>query len=305
MVMDNEKLRAAPAWEVAENRDGPLFKFRGFDATKDLNPDYQGYAASLLRDGLIYCASPFEMNDPWEARPAFSAPSQAFDHPECQAFVEVLLDGRPESEKPRGRELLRRVGFEAACNEMQDTHRENQKYFGIYSMATDCGHPLQWGYYADGHRGFCWVIDNKISPFARAAKVDYADERPAIEWVRWKQLDLVKLSLLTKSRHWHHEGEYRILVPENDRPDVYQVIPHNGTGAKGMGKYLRVPHEAIAGVIFGHDMPRSQAGAIVRLARQFGRTLEYRCALLHRRSFEMATRLLRPEEVEHIAGLSL
>jgi hypothetical protein len=301
MVMNVEKLRAAPAWKFAEERDGPLFKFRGFDATKDLNPDYQGYAASMLRDGLIYCASPFEMNDPWEGRPAFSAPSHPFEHPESQAFVEVLLEGRPESEKPRGRELIRKFGFDVACNEMQDGHRENQRRFGIYSMATDSTHPLQWGYYANGHRGFCWVINNKIAPFARAAKVDYAEEHPAIEWVRWKELDLVRLSLLTKAKHWLHEGEYRILVPEREAPDRFQVVPHNGNGPKGAGKYIRVPPEAIVGVIFGHDMMHSEMGEIVRLAREYGRNLQYGHAMIHRRKYEMATRELSATEIEKLA----
>jgi hypothetical protein len=292
----------AVGWEFAEQHEGPLFKFRGFDIEKDINPDYQGYAASLLRDGLIYCASSFEMNDPWEGRPAFSVPPYPFEHPKTQAFVEALLDGQPDQDKPRWRALLKKTGLERHCNEMQDMHRDGHKTFGVYSMSANCVHPLQWGYYANGHRGFCWMFSNKVAPFSRAARVSYESDHPEVDWARWKELNLVRLSFLIKARHWSHEDEYRILLPQRDSPEHFSVVPHNGRGPKGLGRYLKVPVDAVHGVIFGQAMRHSEAGAIVRTAREYGRNLEFRCALLHRRKFEMATRLLSPKEVERLSA---
>jgi hypothetical protein len=291
--------------EFAEQLDRPLFKFRGFDREKDLNADYQGYAASLLRDGLIYCASPFEMNDPWEGRPAFTVPNHPFDHPACQAFVDALLEGHAESERKGYRELLEKTGLEFWANKMQDHHREMHRGFGIFSMSTDCTHPLQWGYYGSGHRGFCWILDHKVAPFARAVRVDYADEHPHIDFPNWKKGTLVKAAFQTKARHWQHEGEYRILLPQTKAPAHFTEVEHNGVGKKGLGRYLKVPTNAIIGIIFGNHMPHAEAGTLIRLAREFGRKLEFGNAVLHRRKFEMAVKELDRSQVEGLSKIGL
>jgi hypothetical protein len=287
---------ATEPWERAENLEGPVYKFRSFDAARDSNPDYQGGAASLLRDNLIYCASPWDMNDLWEGRPSFRVPTGLPDSPEVRAFAKVFGDSLPESDRAGGERWLREHGIEAACRLMQDSHYRDNKDVGIYSVSASVELPLQWSYYANGHRGYAWVFDNKSRPFSVAAKVYYEKECPTINWATWRRDNVLKASFLTKADHWLHEQEYRVILPRTSAPHLFDVVPYAGPGTAPMGRYLRIPPGALLGVVFGVGAPRSIAGSIVKMAREYGRSLQfYKCGI-HRDKFEVVAVDISPTE---------
>jgi hypothetical protein len=275
--------------QLAVHLSGPVYKFRSYDNARDTDPQCQGSAASLLRDNLIYCASPWDMNDPWEGRPAFAVPEGPPDDPNVRAFVKAFIDTLPEPDRPGGEKWLLDNGIENACRLMQDAHHRENKGIGLYSVSASVEHPLQWSYYANGHRGFCWVFENKCPPFAAAAKVRYEPECPTINWAAWRQDNtLLQASLLTKGAHWVHEQEYRVLVPRTSAPDLFDVVPYTGGPPAPLGRYLRIPAHALLGVVLGGGISLPVAGSIARMSRDYGRNLHFYKAGIHRKKYEMA-----------------
>lgn len=286
--------------DTAGNRDQPLYKFRTFDPVRDLDPECQGHAASLLRDGLIYCASPHDLNDPWEGRPAFSMPDPVGDPTGFAAFLEAFVDTLPEDKKAGAEAWIRADGSEQASRSLQREHWQNNRGIGVFSVAGNAIAPLLWSYYSAGHRGFCWILDNTRPPFAAAAKVEYQPDYPIIDWANWKTSDTVKASLLTKGSHWEHEDEYRILLPRTHAPEVFTIVPHNGRGPAPLGRYLKIDPSLVKGIIFGAGMRREECAALIQLAGKFGRTLDFHVASIGLRKYEV---VIRPLEERHRAML--
>jgi hypothetical protein len=267
----------------AENLDGPLFKFRSFDSERDPYAERQGGMASLLRDNLIYCPSPWELNDPWEGRPWFTPPD---NHADSRRFMDACHELRKELE-PDSSQWSDYSGIEGGCRLMQDLHHRKNKGLGIYSVCASITHPLQWSYYANGHRGYAWAFDNKLLPFASAEEVSYQSGFPEVISARWE--NSIRDSLLTKADHWKHEEEYRIILPEEPLSGAFDVVPYQGPPEQApLGRYLRLPPKALLGVVFGANISHKHAGTILRLVREFGRDIEVRKCGTHRSKYEVA-----------------
>jgi hypothetical protein len=70
-----------------------------------------------------------------------------------------------------------------------------------------------WAYYASGHRGFCLRFRTlKGTIFHETEKVEYSVEYP-IPPLTADSDEQVKAFLLTKSKCWKHEKEWRSLAP--------------------------------------------------------------------------------------------
>jgi hypothetical protein len=107
-----------------------LYKFRRFDDVRDINPECQGYAASVLRDSLIYGASPWDMNDPWEARPAFLVPDCDIKSEHAMPYINSLRKIRLPEWQAAAEDWLREVGWGSATRRMQaELHRSNSLAF--------------------------------------------------------------------------------------------------------------------------------------------------------------------------------
>ena len=273
-----------------------LYKFRRFDEVRDIDPDCQGYAASLLRDLLIYCASPWDLNDPWEARPAFLVPNYDIDSEHAKPYINSLRRIQRPDQETAAEKWIREVGWEAATRRMQvELHRSNSK-FGIFSLAGNPIHELLWSYYGDGQRGYCWIVNREVEPFGSAAKVIYQSDRPELDWSRWDELNHLKLSFLMKSDKWTHEDEYRVVLPPN-APAHLTVVPHNGNGPPLLGRYLKIPTDALIGVIFGGAMDPARRGHIIRLARKYGRDIGFFETGIHGRKYEIIIREVSAQEI--------
>jgi hypothetical protein len=237
----------------ARQRERPLFKFRGALTRDDFNPGFQGRAASLLRDSIVYCASPLDLNDPWEARPAFFVPDVDSISDEAQRWISAFGSIQKLNERAAAENWLKDVGFPEAARRMQDEFWNGSRKAGIFSAAGNPTHALLWSYYAAGHRGFCWIFDHTVEPFASALRITYQETYPEFNWSRWNDEDHLRLCFLTKAKHWCHEDEYRIVLPEVPESHL-TVVTHNGKGPVPMGRYLQVPRHALRGVIFGIGM---------------------------------------------------
>jgi Protein of unknown function (DUF2971) len=127
---------------------------------------------------------------------------------------------------------------------LNDVERMNKIYedfikdIGIYCLSAINNDILMWSHYSDGHRGICLEFDTtqNVILFDIAFKVYYNDEYNCVDINNiGSNSDEYKKCLLTKSKHWEYEKEWRILKPEE---------------LGGPGEYNFV-HELLTGVILG------------------------------------------------------
>ncbi len=105
---------------------------------------------------------------------------------------------------------------------------------GVYCLSTINDDILMWSHYSEGHRGLCLEFDTTkdYNLFDQALKGSYDDRYPSIDILNIRYPDEYRKALLTKSKHWEYEQEWRILKPG------------------GPGKHF-FPAELLTGVIFG------------------------------------------------------
>jgi hypothetical protein len=90
---------------------------------------------------------------------------------------------------------------------------------------------LMWAHYADKHKGLCFEFDGSANRdfFGYAQPVEYGDFTPVPLGDATKSMERV---ILTKSKHWTYEQEYRIFEPEK------------------AGQKVEYPVELLTGIIF-------------------------------------------------------
>jgi len=93
------------------------------------------------------------------------------------------------------------------------------EYMGLVCFSGNWNNPVQWGHYADRHRGLC--LGFEVS--AQAHKVTYVSERlparPSAMKSEGPEAEAhVTEILTTKFEHWNYEDEYR-LFPQLGKRD--------------------------------------------------------------------------------------
>jgi hypothetical protein len=89
----------------------------------------------------------------------------------------------------------------------------NSKSFGLVCLSRSWKHPLLWGHYGQRDLGICLGFD---IPGAEVEKgtVNYICEKNCLTPHNWDD------RFFTKSEHWSHEEEVRLLVLLNRRCDA-------------------------------------------------------------------------------------
>lgn len=88
-------------------------------------------------------------------------------------------------------------------------------------------HPLMWAHYADSHRGFCAEykigskfvhIDKEKCNFTRLGKVQYEDELPEIDKLKYNE------AIFSKKKIWSYENEIRLVDLDFSCSSDYKTI---------------------------------------------------------------------------------
>jgi hypothetical protein len=100
--------------------------------------------------------------------------------------------------------------------------RALSEYMGLLCFSANWRNPVQWGHYAESHRGVC--LGFEISPAAGLVKVRYVKKRiaPKLRVMRKMGPSAVEhmLDLLaTKFEHWRYEQEHRLFVQLADKDE--------------------------------------------------------------------------------------
>jgi hypothetical protein len=244
---------------AAEQRIRSLYHYQGFDDPARL--------ARILADDTVYCSNPKDFNDPWDCRPCFS--KTTLDDPAqyervVQWFVRI---GRkrnpsiPDAEHSRREHVLRteRARLEWMIDQM--TAEMEQAMFvqyRVYCLSTHADAPLMWSHYARSHQGVCLQFSVQNALFCGSLPVQYLDHYPEFDLTDDSE-DGALRALLTKSKDWSYEDEFRLVVaaPGYTSPGMLPT----------KGNFVTLPPGALKSVIMGCLMPeqdREIVGSLVR-----------------------------------------
>lgn len=204
-----------------------LYKYRTFDT--------KGYGVKMAVNGDVYFASGKEFNDPFECY--FIPKSKLIDYDGER--LDEYLRTKALFHFPNASELEIKQFIQAGKEQRQklingdptamDSVMEVQyKNFGIFALSKDAYSIPMWAYYSDSIKGFCvgFHVDKignhqhiltKQKQALILQKVNYQDDilqynidvNP--DGITDEELEETEALYFTKSKHWQHESEYRLI----------------------------------------------------------------------------------------------
>lgn len=209
----------------------------------------------LRRNSLYFCASHM-FNDPFDCR-ARKEFEFANDDELIERFTPLEANHSDISvDQARARltqivasPMAKQAYLEEKSNLFQKLAMQG---FGICCFSEVPDDILMWSHYSAGHKGFCLKfrrVENGFLHYTRPVTYPQDDEFPFIDY--WltnpkDQINEFKKVVLTKSRHWSYEKEWRALDRLERINEYYE------------GHELIYPQEDLVGIIFGLRMSDSQ-----------------------------------------------
>lgn len=208
----------------------------------------------MLANNELYCAASNTFNDPFDcsARREF----------EFKDKNELITKMAPLEVSHQGITMTEAMSYLEGIAASESTIKDYitkksaliqelmfQQIFGICSFSQIPNDILMWSHYSDGHKGFCIEYnrnDENILKWAR--QVIYPEDDEFLYFDYWtvepkEQIEEFKKIVLTKSRHWSYEKEWRIVDKPSHVDNCYR------------GHTITYPDNMLSGIIFGARMP--------------------------------------------------
>jgi hypothetical protein len=228
-----------------------LYKYRAFSAR----------ALRMLANNELYFAASNAFNDPFDCRAR-----KGFKFKDTNELMLKMAPLEVTHQKITMAEAVTYLKVVTAKPEAIEEYKRRKsdlfqllvlQSFGICSFSEISHDILMWSHYSDGHKGFCVEFnrtDENILGSARPVDYPTDDEFPFIDY--WKVKPEEKIEefskiVLTKSKHWCYEKEWRIL----DRP--------NHVDATYSGHTSSYPDSMLSGIIFGARMSREDRRTVI------------------------------------------
>ena len=228
-----------------------LYKYRPFSAR----------ALRMLANNELYFAASNAFNDPFDCRAR-----KDFEFNDNNDLISKMA---PLEATHQGIAVSEAVAYLKEVTATQDAIQDYKKRkselfqllvlqsFGICSFSEIPNDILMWSHYSDGHKGFCAEFirtDENMLKWARSVDYPTNDEFPCIDYWKTKpeeQIEEFTKIILTKSKHWCYEKEWRIL----DRPSEIDATYSGHTST--------YPDSMLSGIIFGARMPQKDRKTII------------------------------------------
>jgi hypothetical protein len=246
----------------------------------------------FVRRGIrLKVTPPILFNDPFESCVSITA-----SHAETFRDLYVRKTGRTDFytsplvvEQENLRAHLSHVVLEKISDE-----------YGLVCASIIPENILMWSHYAACHRGFVIAID----PFGRMAKrqglhfkrVRYARKRPNVSITRVGRImndpleaneSLFRRCILTKSRIWAYEHEFRAIIPLSSTSHE-PLDPATPKGPKG--HFIWLNEDSINSVIAGWRMKDEDGEKIARYIGKWWPSVSYHRAIPHNDAFSLIIR---------------
>lgn len=196
-----------------------LFRFRS------LSGDARQYVKKSIIDSELFFAAPEDLNDPYDCQIALDMSGTDLEwrtylkNSLKQAAVRVGRRSRFMDRHKIASQLVvekRHVGIDGS------EFRKVTNSFGIVCFSGLLDNQLMWSHYADNHRGIClmYMPDRDVTGLLGAHhEVRYSKEYPKVRMVDFQKIgpSIVESLLLTKSKDWQYEFEFRLVKPYGAR----------------------------------------------------------------------------------------
>jgi hypothetical protein len=217
------------------------------------------------------------LNDPFENMPAEQGQQEGMSADEMKALRCSIEDWGPYSADLIGKSLARRFATENDVPELEEVGKRK----GALCLSETHDNLLMWAHYASDHRGFVIEIDSKhffdLADDPNNAwkitldRVKYREMRPAWQsgnWWDYLHGTLHKM-VTTKSTHWSHEQEWRVMRPLDAADSVLDTIDGGvdvlkRDSANNPYHLFKLPHSSLVKVIIGARATRKSMSQIKR-----------------------------------------
>jgi Protein of unknown function (DUF2971) len=211
----------------------PLYRYQTFPEEDDQK---KGWVKQIFVEHKLFLPSRNLFNDPFDCVvPSLLETPGTVIKRYLEEFVDRHFSKAPDAEKiEKLSELMSVSALEGIRRDLQD----DVDKAGVLSFSKIRDDILMWSHYADKHKGLCLEFDGSANCifFGEAQPVEYTDYTPLpLNENPDRQMTRI---ILTKSKHWAYEQEYRIVRPD----EAHRLVEY--------------PPELFTGVIFGCRMPR-------------------------------------------------
>ena len=242
---------------------------------------YQGKSVGFLKDVLtnnrVYFSNPNNFNDPWDCNPYFDVDvDDAIERRKWGERLEGTYQDLPIQLRQqleaqwKGNWYDNKPLLKQSVEKLTATVRElTVERWRIYCLTPHPNSILLWAHYAEKHQGICLEFDARIEQIGRAHRVVYNDMLPIIGPDNFADpKGLVDAVLLTKSREWRYEDEYRVLAREHEIDPTFSMTTKKD--------YLPLVPGALTGIIAGCS---ADIGTIKAVLAECGSTVPLRHAV--------------------------
>lgn len=213
-----------------------LYKFRDLPA---VGAKEEAWRRSELVFGQLYFARPSELNDPFDCRPYFVRTATSVDlflHSAKNKWRIKPLRGR------RRRTLVGAVGKRVRDPEFHAAAwRKSIDRYGVYCLSEIVDHPLMWGHYSRGHRGYCLEFSIPSECWTDSllpVRVTYSEARTGLgtsvliqHGRKGRPPRLFAATVHHKDKSWEYERERRMIrLPAAGGPGLCHAPPTIITG---------------------------------------------------------------------------
>lgn len=247
----------------------PLYKYQAFPT----NPDKRAWLREILIEHKLFFATRKDFNDPFDCVvPSLLQTPGTIVKRFAEEFVESKFPQDPPAEQLV--KISKLMSVDALQGMRADVQNDVDRA-GITCFSKVRDDILMWAHYADKHKGLCLEFDGSANCnfFGEALPVEYEDFTPVP--LGEDSMKAMTRIILTKSKHWSYEREYRIFRPEM------------------AGRKLDYPVELLTGVIFGCMLPHDDR----KLVKQWVKEGNCRVAFFEAqpRAAEFALDIVRTE----------
>ena len=240
---------------------------------------YQAFNVDRLRQAIVekrlYFSNPARFNDPWDCQPYFNS-NAAFDPSLREKHVQYYIritrkhgaNATPVSEdqiQRRAQQLRDDPNFlNSKIHEFsRDFSKQIARCWRVYCISTHPDSELMWAHYAASHHGVCLEFTSRSSLFFQALKVRYVREYPVFDMAE-EDNTLELMVLLTKSKAWEYEDEYRLIAMEKACATAGAPAPRLASD-NGL---IELPDGSLKSVIMGHLADTATIDAVKAVINQ-------------------------------------
>lgn len=228
--------------EAASEGFPQLYRYQSFDA--------DGLRLLLSKRQLLF-SNPARFNDPWDCQPDFD-PNVADDDAErekqARRYLDIARRHFPNQSTTQNEQMAKRIRNDPRF--VRDRINEFSKKFPaqiaeiyrVYCLSAVPNHELMWAHYANKHQGICLEFTSRCSLFSEARKVIYRKFYPKYDVMGGNEEECLA-ALLTKSKAWRYEKEYRLIAREKSH-----AVPDTLTSENGL---VPLPDGSLQAVIVG------------------------------------------------------